>query len=113
MPVSGGMLLMGFPAGIFHPGNFLRHGRVLLRIISEFGARLGPGILLQRGTRHRRRLPGIDRRVEHHISLARSIGAMTVGAYALVVIAAWALPETRGRVLATSPAGAADAGATP
>jgi hypothetical protein len=31
--------------------------------------------------------------------LGQSIGAMTVGAYALVAIAAWALPETRGRVL--------------
>jgi hypothetical protein len=32
---------------------------------------------------------------------------MTMGAYALVVIAAWALPETRGRVLSI------EAGATP
>jgi hypothetical protein len=34
-----------------------------------------------------------------HISLGQSIGGLTVAAYALVVLAAWALPETRGRVL--------------
>jgi len=33
------------------------------------------------------------------IPLGESIGAVTVAAYALVVAAAWALPETRGRVL--------------
>jgi hypothetical protein len=31
---------------------------------------------------------------------------MTVGSYALVVIAAWALPETRGRVLGPVPVAA-------
>jgi hypothetical protein len=34
-----------------------------------------------------------------HVPLGESIGAMTVGSYALVVVAAWILPETRGRVL--------------
>jgi hypothetical protein len=34
-----------------------------------------------------------------HVSLGQSITAITVGAYALVVVAAWALPETRGRIL--------------
>jgi hypothetical protein len=31
--------------------------------------------------------------------LGQSIGGMTVAAYALVVLTAWVLPETRGRVL--------------
>jgi hypothetical protein len=34
-----------------------------------------------------------------HVSLGQSIGMMTVAAYGLVVIAAWALPETRGQAL--------------
>ena len=28
MPVSGGMLLIGFPLGFFVLGDFLRHGRM-------------------------------------------------------------------------------------
>jgi hypothetical protein len=35
--------------------------------------------------------------VQH--SLGEAIGAMTVAAYGLVILAVWALPETRGRVL--------------
>jgi hypothetical protein len=34
-----------------------------------------------------------------HVPLGRSIAGLTVGAYALVVAAAWALPETRGSEL--------------
>ena len=34
-----------------------------------------------------------------HFSLGDSIAGFTVAAYALVVVTAWVLPETRGRVL--------------
>ncbi len=34
-----------------------------------------------------------------HVPLGELICGMTVAAYTLVVLAAWALPETRGRVL--------------
>ena len=36
-------------------------------------------------------------------SLGAAIAGVTVAAYVLVIVAAWALPETRGRVLATAP----------
>jgi len=34
-----------------------------------------------------------------HLSLGESIAGMTIASYALVVISAWALPETCGQVL--------------
>ena len=37
---------------------------MLRRIVSQRRARFGAGILLQHGPRHRRRVPGADRRVE-------------------------------------------------
>jgi len=36
-----------------------------------------------------------------HVTLARSISGFTVTAYVMVIVAAWALPETRGRDLRT------------
>jgi hypothetical protein len=34
-----------------------------------------------------------------HIDLSDSIAGFTVAAYGLVIVTAWVLPETRGRVL--------------
>jgi MFS family permease len=114
MPVSGGMLLIGFPLGFFILGIFSGMGACFSELFPSSVRGSGQGFCYSAGRAFGAACPALIGVWSTHISLAESIGAMTVGAYALVVIAAWALPETRGRVLAVD-AGAApiDAGATP
>jgi len=114
MPVSGGMLLLGFPLGFFILGIFAGMGACFSELFPSAVRGSGQGFCYSAGRAIGAACPALIGVWSAHISLARSIGSMTVGAYALVVIAAWALPETRGRVLSVE-AGAApiDAGSTP
>jgi MFS family permease len=100
MPVSGGMLLIGFPLGFFILGIFSGMGACFSELFPSSVRGSGQGFCYSAGRAFGAACPALIGVWSTHISLAESIGAMTVGAYALVVIAAWALPETRGRVLA-------------
>jgi MFS family permease len=107
MPVSGGMLLIGFPLGFFILGIFSGMGACFSELFPSSVRCSGQGFCYSAGRALGAACPALIGLWSTHISLGRSIGVMTVGAYALVVIAAWALPETRGRVLGV------DAGAAP
>ncbi len=106
MPVSGGMLLIGFPLGFFVLGIFSGMGACFSELFPGTVRGSGQGFCYSAGRAFGAACPALIGVWSTHIQLGQSIGAMTAGAYALVVIAAWALPETRGRVL-TAEAGAA------
>ena len=94
------MMVLGFPLGFFQSGIFSGMGAYLCGALSERGPRLRTGLLLQRRPRRRARcFPPSSARRSAHASLAACIGATTAAAYGLVVVAAWVLPETRGREL--------------
>jgi MFS family permease len=100
MPVSGGMLLIGFPLGFFVLGIFSGMGACFSELFPGALRGSGQGFCYSAGRAIGAVCPALIGVWSMHGSLAQSIGVMTVGAYALVVIAAWALPETRGRSLA-------------
>jgi MFS family permease len=99
MPVSGGMLLIGFPLGFFVLGIFSGMGACFAELFPSAVRGSGQGFCYSTGRAIGAACPALIGAWSTHVSLGQSIGGMTVGAYALVVVSAWALPETRGRVL--------------
>ena len=106
VPVSGGMLLIGFPLGFFVLGIFSGMGAFFAELFPNTSRGSGQGFCYSVGRAIGSACPALIGAWSTHVSLSQSIGGMTVAAYTLVVIAAWALPETRGRVLSV------EAGAT-
>jgi MFS family permease len=98
MPVSGGMLLIGFPLGFFVLGIFSGMGACFAELFPNAVRGSGQGFCYSVGRAIGAACPALIGVWSAHVPLGRSIGLMTVAAYALVVAAAWALPETRGRV---------------
>ena len=96
MPVSGGMLLIGFPLGFFVLGIFSAMGACFAELFPGEVRGSGQGFCYSTGRAIGAACPALIG--AWHVPLGQSIGMMTVGAYALVVVSAWALPETRGRV---------------
>lgn len=99
MPVSGGMLLIGFPLGFFILGIFSGMGACFAELFPGSVRGSGQGFCYSMGRAIGAACPALIGAWSTHVSLGQSIGAITVGAYAVVVVSAWALPETRGRVL--------------
>jgi MFS family permease len=99
MPVSGGMLLIGFPLGFFALGIFSGMGACFAELFPIPVRGSGQGFCYSAGRAIGAACPALIGLFSTHISLGQLISGMTVGAYALVVVSAWALPETRGRVL--------------
>jgi MFS family permease len=99
MPVSGGLLLIGFPLGFFVLGIFSGMGAYFAELFPNAVRGSGQGFCYSVGRAIGAACPALIGAWSAHISLGQSIGGLTVAAYALVVLAAWALPETRGRVL--------------
>jgi MFS family permease len=97
MPVSGGMLLIGFPLGFFVLGIFSGMGACFAELFPGAVRGSGQGFCYSIGRAIGAACPALIGLWSGHVALGQSIGLMTVGAYSLVVIAAWALPETRGR----------------
>ncbi len=106
MPVSGGMLFIGFPLGFFVLGIFSGMGACLAELYPGTVRGSGQGFCYSMGRAIGALCPALIGVWSVHGSLGRSIAVMTVTSYALVVISAWTLPETRGRVLSLE-AGAA------
>jgi MFS family permease len=98
MPVSGGMLLIGFPLGFFVLGIFSGMGACFAELFPGPVRGSGQGFCYSTGRAIGAVCPALIGTWSTHVSLGQSISGMTVGAYALVVVSAWALPETRGRV---------------
>jgi MFS family permease len=99
MPVSGGLLLIGFPLGFFVLGIFSGMGAYFAELFPNAVRGSGQGFCYSVGRAIGAACPALIGAWSERISLGQSIGGLTVAAYALVVLAAWALPETRGRVL--------------
>jgi sugar phosphate permease len=97
MPVSGGMMLIGFPLGFFVLGIFSGMGACFAELFPGTVRGSGQGFCYSIGRAIGAAFPALIGLWSTHVALGQSIGLMTVGAYSLVVIAAWALPETRGR----------------
>jgi MFS family permease len=99
MPVAGGMFLIGFPLGFFLLGIFSGMGAFLSELYPSRVRGSGQGFTYSMGRAIGGFCPLIIGRMSSHIPLGDSIGAFAAAAYALVIVTALALPETRGKVL--------------
>ncbi len=104
MPVSGGMLLIGFVLGFFVLGIFSGMGACFAELFPGTVRGSGQGFCYSAGRAFGAAGPALIGVWSTHVPLGQSMGAVTVGAYALVVVSAWALPETRGRALSVDAA---------
>jgi hypothetical protein len=101
IPITDGeMLVLGFPLGFFLSGIFSGMGAFLTELYPNAVRGSGQGFCYNFGRAVSAVCPALIGAWSTHNSLGSLIGGMTVAAYALVILAAWALPETRGRVLA-------------
>ena len=99
MPVAGGMFLIGFPLGFFVLGIFSGMGACLAELFPSAVRGSGQGFTYSVGRGIGGFCPSLIGLLSTRFSLGDAIAGFTVAAYALVVVTAWAIPETRGRVL--------------
>jgi MFS family permease len=98
-PIDG-MLALGFPLGFFLSGIFSGTGAFLAELYPSSVRGSGQGFCYSVGRAAGSFFPAIIGVWSASSSLGAGIAAMTATGYALVIVAAWALPETRGRALA-------------
>jgi MFS family permease len=102
LPITDGlMLLLGFPLGFFMSGIFSGAGAFLAELFPNELRGSGQGFCYNFGRGIGATFPALvgvlsDRM---HLSLGTAIGVCAAVAYAMVVIVALCLPETRGRDL--------------
>jgi MFS family permease len=111
VPVSGGMLLIGFPLGFFILGIFAGMGACFAELFPGEVRCSAQGFCYSTGRAIGAACPALIGAWSTHVSLGQSIGGLTSAAYALVAISAWALPETRGQVFVVDAVPVADADA--
>jgi len=102
LPITdGAMLLLGFPLGFFMSGIFAGAGAFLSELFPNEIRGSGQGFCYNFGRGIGATFPAAVGFLSDHMqmSLATAIGACAGIAYALVVITALVLPETRGRDL--------------
>ncbi len=100
MPITDfEMLFLGFPLGFFLSGIMSGMGALLAELYPTDVRGSGQGFCYNIGRALGACCPALIGAWSAHGSLGVAIGAVTSAAYALVIVAAWALPETRGRVL--------------
>jgi MFS family permease len=102
LPAAGGMFLIGFPLGFFLLGIFSGMGAYLSELFPSRVRGSGQGFTYGVGRAIGGLCPLVIGQLSNQFSLGALIGVTTAAAYALVIVAAWALPETRGRVLEAS-----------
>ncbi len=98
------MLLLGFPLGFFLSGIFSGSGAYLAELYPGAVRGSGQGFCYNFGRAVSALCPALIGYWSAHADLGACIGAVTAAAYGLVILAAWALPETRGRELGALPA---------
>lgn len=104
MPITNtAMLVLGFPLGFFMSGIFAGMGAYLAELYPADVRGSGQGFCYNFGRAAGALGPAY---VGRQVALGPAIGAVAAGAYALVVLAVWALPETAGRELADRSSGA-------
>ena len=99
MPLAGGMLLVGFALGFFILGIFAGMGAYLAELYPGPVRGAGQGFAYSIGRGIGGFCPLLIGELSSKVPLGTSIAAFTVAAYGLVVVIAWLLPETRGKVL--------------
>lgn len=100
MPITDfEMLFLGFPLGFLVSGIFSGMGALLAELYPADVRGSGQGFCYNIGRALGAACPALIGAWSAHVSLAVAIGAVTSAAYAIVIVAAWALPETRGRLL--------------
>jgi len=99
LPVAGGMFLIGFPLGFFILGIFSGMGACLAELYPSAVRGSGQGFTYSVGRGIGGACPSLIGLLSARFPLGDAIAGFTVAAYALVIVSAWAIPETRGRVL--------------
>jgi MFS family permease len=99
MPIAGGMFLIGFPLGFFLLGIFSGMGACLAELFPSAVRGSGQGFTYSVGRGIGGFCPSLIGLLSGRVNLGDAIAAFTIAAYALVIVCAWALPETRGRAL--------------
>ncbi len=101
LPITdAAMMVLGFPLGFFLSGIFSGMGAYLTELYPSHIRGSGQGFCYNFGRAVGSVCPAMVGYMSSTMSLGVAIGYMAVGAYALVVIACLALPETQGRELA-------------
>ncbi|HTV96674.1 MAG TPA: MFS transporter [Steroidobacteraceae bacterium] len=93
------MLALGFPLGFFQSGIFSGMGAFLAELYPQAVRGSGQGFSYSSGRAVGALFPAAIGVWSAHAPLAGCIGAVTAVGYGLVIAAALALPETRGRIL--------------
>ena len=104
LPVAGGMFLIGFPLGFFTLGIFSGMGACLAELYPSAVRGSGQGFTYSVGRGIGGFCPSLIGVLSTRFPLGDAIAGFTVAAYALVIVSALAIPETRGRVLMTESA---------
>src|SRR6185436_507823 len=100
VPLSNELLwVLGFPLGFFASGYFSGMGAFLTELYPTRLRGSGQGFCYNFGRGIGALFPTLVGFLSTSMGLGGAIAAFAVGAYALFFIAAFALPETRGRVL--------------
>jgi MFS family permease len=99
MPISGGMLLLGFLLGFFGLGIFSAIGAFMSELYPSEVRGSGAGFSYSVGRGIGGVCPLLIGKLSGNVPLGDAICGFAVAAYALVVLSAFALPETRGKKL--------------
>jgi MFS family permease len=92
-------LVLGFPLGFFQSGIFSGMGAFLAELYPSAVRGSGQGFAYSAGRGLGALFPATVGVLSGHGSLGTAFGAITAAGYALVIVAACMLPETRGRDL--------------
>jgi len=100
LPISNALMLwLGAPLGFFSLGVFSGMGPLLTELYPTAVRGSGQGFCYNFGRGLGALFPALVGYLSATMPLAQAIGAFAVSAYAVVVVAALALPETRGKEL--------------
>ena len=93
------LLIMGFPLGFFGSGYFSGVGAFLTELFPTRIRGSGQGFAYNFGRGVGALFPTLVGALSERMPLGQAIGLFAIGAYALLFIAALALPETKGKIL--------------
>ncbi len=93
------MLVLGFPLGFFASGIFSGMGPVLTELFPTSVRRAGQGFCYNSGRGLAAFFPTLVGLLSTEVPLGTAIGLFAAFSYAIVILAALILPETRGREL--------------
>jgi MFS family permease len=96
---DGLMLVLGFPLGFFSAGIFSGMGPLYTELFPTSVRATGQGFCYNCGRGFAALFPTLIGWLSASLSLGRAIGLFAAAAYAIVILTALMLPETRGREL--------------